>query len=182
MTSYLAPELDPRLVEAAALMADSFLPAELEPGQTQEMYGDPEVLAKLRELPLPRQAWLDAAGAAVAATILNQTELREAIESLGQTSFAFDQYIAAWVYASILSEPDFTKWTVEILGDSLSNSIIDNTGDYDLDEQVMGQMDEWLDSAIYAHLRTQIAQLAVSIKNEEGQNSLDVLEAAGLLG
>jgi len=46
----------------------------------------------------------------------------------------------------------------------------------------MGQMDEWLDSAIYAHLRTQIAQLAVSIKNEEGQNSLDVLEAAGLLG
>ena len=181
MTSYLAPELDPRLVEAAALMADSFLPAELEPGQTQEMYGDPAVFAKLRELQLPSQAWLDAAGNAVAATILKQTELREAMELLWQSTYPLHQYFGAWVFAGILQEADFSSWSIERLDDILANQIIEYTRDHELAELATDQISDWIDSAIYAHLRTQIAQLALSIKNEAGQSCLEILEAAGLI-
>ena len=182
MTSYLAPELDPRLVEAAELVAQSFMPDSLESFGNGGKLDNAEVVQRLRELPLPRKEWFNSAVAAVVSTILGQGELREAIDDLGRAGDDLELYGAAWVYAGMLGEQDFAKWTVEILGDPLSNSIIDNTGDYDLDELVMGQIDDWIDSAIYAHLRTQIAQLAVSIKNEAGQNSLEVLEAAGLLG
>jgi len=62
--------------------------------------------------------------------------------------------------------------TLEIYGDAFSDSIIDNTGDYDLGKNVMSQIESWIYSAIFEHLRTQISQVDITVKNNQGKNIL----------
>ena len=182
MGDWLAPEFSERDKHLVTLVAESLAPLNLKDPIMAAAFGDPQHIARLKELGLPSMAWLQACVEVLTDSAKGIAVLEEGFEYLGADSDPMAIGADAWVFAGAVLDRDFAIWAVERLSDNMAYRIIDLTGNQELADDALDQIDVWSNNLTFAAIRSKFLELAKSgPRNSSGQTCEEVLVASGLL-